>query len=354
MEEHKNKKIISLFSGTGGLDRGFENEGYKIAWANEYDKDIWETYEANFPKTKLSKESIVKIDPAEIPFRPEGIIGGPPCQSWSEAGSHRGINDDRGKLFFDYIKFIREKRPKFFLAENVAGLLFSRHSDALDNIFDNFLELGYNVSFSLLNANDYGVPQDRKRVIIVGYPVSYDEHFEPPKPDEKEDRKTLKDSIWDLRKGARPALEKNRANKKLKTPNHEYMIGNFSSMYMSRNRVRSWEEPSFTIQAGGRHAPCHPQAPKFQKVHKDLWKYDPSVEENKYRRLSVRECARIQTFPDDHIFHYKNVPDGYKMIGNAVAVDFAARIAKKIRLDMKRLSNMPIEFNKKGTLQKNI
>mgnify|MGYP002001601267 CR=1 FL=1 len=83
------------------------------------------------------------------------------------------------------------------------------------------------------------------------------------------------------------------------------MIGGFSSMYMSRNRVRTWNEPSFTIQAGGRHAPCHPQAPRFIKIHKDLWKYDPSVSEDKYRRLSVRECARIQTFPDEHIFHYK-------------------------------------------------
>ncbi len=341
-------KIVSLFSGTGGLDKGFENEGFKISWANEYDKDIWATFENNFPNTTLDKRSIVDIDPADAPDC-DGIIGGPPCQSWSEAGALRGIDDDRGKLFYDYIKFIKEKRPKFFLAENVAGILFSRHSEALDNIFENFLELGYNVSYWLLDANDYGVPQNRKRVIIVGYPVSYEEHFMPPEPEEY--KPNLKDVIYDLRKNATPALENNRPNPKLKIPNHEYMIGGFSTMYMSRNRIRSWDEPSFTIQAGGRHAPCHPQAPKFELVKKDLRRFAKD-KEDLYRRLTVRECARIQTFPDSHIFKYKNVADGYKMIGNAVAVDFASKLAKKIKKDLRRMSNMPIKFNKKGSLLK--
>jgi DNA (cytosine-5)-methyltransferase 1 len=340
-------KIVSLFSGTGGLDRGFENEGFKVVWANEYDKSIWSTFESNFPHTVLDKRNIVDINPNDAPAC-DGIIGGPPCQSWSEAGAARGINDPRGQLFNDYIKFIKAKKPKFFLAENVQGLLFSKHSDALDNIFKAFLKIGYNVSYHLLNSNDYGVPQDRKRVIIVGYPVSYGEHFIPPEPEEY--KPTLKDAIWDLRKNAKPALRKNKANPKLKIPNHEYMIGSFSTMYMSRNRVRSWDEPSFTIQAGGRHAPCHPQAPKMVKVKKDKMKFKHGSTKL-YRRLSVRECARIQTFPDSHIFNYESVPDGYKMIGNAVAVDFAAKIAAKIRDDLKRLGNMPVDFNKKGTLK---
>ena len=108
------------------------------------------------------------------------------------------------------------------------------------------------------------------------------------------------------------------------------MIGSFSSMFMSRNRVRNWDEPSFTIQAGGRHAPIHPNAPKMKKVKTDSFKF---CENNlhKYRRLSVRECARIQTFPDDFVFFYEKVADAYKMIGNAVPVKLAEIIALEIR-----------------------
>ena len=105
-------------------------------------------------------------------------------------------------------------------------------------------------------------------------------------------------------------------------PNHEYMHGGFSTIYMSRNRVRGWDEPSFTIQAGGRHAPIHPQAPKMLKVGQDEMKFVEGAE-HLYRRLTVRECARIQTFPDTFIFHYNTVAAGYKMVGNAVPVNFA-------------------------------
>jgi DNA (cytosine-5)-methyltransferase 1 len=107
------------------------------------------------------------------------------------------------------------------------------------------------------------------------------------------------------------------------------MVGGFSTMFMSRNRVRSWDEPSFTIQAGGRHAPIHPQAPKMEFVEKNLRTFKKGYEEL-YRRLSVRECARIQTFPDDFIFIYNNVAAGYKMIGNAVPVELGRVLAESI------------------------
>ena len=137
----------------------------------------------------------------------------------------------------------------------------------------------------------------------------------------------------------KPALEKNHANdpSTLEIPNHEVMNGAFSTIYMSRNRVRSWDEPSFTIQAGGRHAPIHPQAPKMIKVAKDDQIFVPG-KEDLYRRLSVRECARIQTFPDNFIFKYDRVGDGYKMIGNAVPVEFARHLADKIAKDIKNFS----------------
>ena len=131
-----------------------------------------------------------------------------------------------------------------------------------------------------------------------------------------------------------PAKEKNQSNyEKCKVPNHEYMIGGFSTIYMSRNRVRPWNGQSFTIQAGGRHAPIHPQAPEMEHVEKNKKIFVPD-KEHLYRRLSVRECARIQTFPDDFIFDYDNIAEGYKMIGNAVPVDFAKILADQIKSDL--------------------
>ena len=321
-------KIATLFAGAGGLDLGFEQAGFDIVWANEYDRTIWDTYRYNFPETTLDTRSIIEVEPDDLPTC-DGIVGGPPCQSWSEAGMLRGIDDVRGQLFLEYIRILKAKRPLFFLAENVSGIVFNRHSKAFNRILQTFCEIGYNVSYHLLNANDYGVPQDRERVIIVGYLAQYGKHFEPPPP--MLFKPTLKDAIWDLRENAVAALEKNKQNPKVKFSNHEYFIGGFSSIYMSRNRVRPWDRPSFTIQAGGRHAPLHPQAPEMISVGKDMRKF---VEGAEYRRLSVRECARIQTFPDNHKFIYEYVADGYKMIGNAVPVNFANALAVQIQKDI--------------------
>jgi len=324
-------KLVSLFTGAGGLDLGFEKAGFEIVWANEYDKSIWETFEHNFPHTKLDKRSIVEVQSSEIP-QVDGIIGGPPCQSWSEAGAGRGINDKRGQLFHDYIRLLKEKQPKFFLAENVSGILHPKHAEAFSKIISEFEGAGYEISQKLLNANEYDVPQDRLRVIIIGYRKDLKKKFEFPEPQKY--KPVLKDAIYDLRL-AKPARDKNKTNGDvLKIPNHEYMNGGFSSIYMSRNRVRSWDEPSFTIQAGGRHAPIHPQAPKMKFISQNERIFVPG-QEHKYRRLSVRECARIQTFPDDYIFKYVDIANGYKMIGNAVPVNFANHIAQKIMADLK-------------------
>lgn len=324
-------KIVSLFTGAGGLDLGFKKAGFEVVWANEFDSTIWETFEKNFPETTLDKRSITDIPAPEVPDA-LGIIGGPPCQSWSEAGAGRGIHDHRGQLFFEYIRLLREKQPTFFLAENVSGILYPKHQEAFGEILKQFESIGYYVAYKLLNAHHYGVPQDRLRVIIVGYhkkKIGFSFEF----PNFSSKRLTLKDAIFDLRL-AKPAKPMNKTNgDNLKIPNHEYMTGGFSTIYMSRNRVRSWDEPSFTIQAGGRHAPIHPQAPKMKFISQNK-RIFVSGKEHLYRRLSVRECARIQTFPDNFIFHYKDVANGYKMIGNAVPVEFARNIALKIKEDM--------------------
>ncbi len=339
--------IVSFFAGAGGLDLGFQKAGFKVVWANEYDKEIWETYAKNHPHTILDKRSIVEIPSIDVP-ECDGIIGGPPCQSWSEAGALRGIEDKRGQLFFDFIRILEAKQPKFFLAENVSGMLLDRHSSALSNIKELFRNagVGYELSFEMLNACDYNVPQDRKRIFFIGIRKDLNFVFQFPKPNFK--KITLQDVIFDLKDTAIPALNFNKTNgDKCVVPNHEYMVGDFSSIFMSRNRVRSWDEQSFTIQAGGRHAPIHPQAPKMKFIEQDIRIFVPGSE-HLYRRLSVRECARIQTFPDNFIFIYSNVPAGYKMIGNAVPVNLAKFLAESIKQQLTDYENKNrIDFIKK-------
>ncbi len=336
--------IVSLFAGCGGLDLGFAKAGFKTIWANEWDKEIWHTYESNHVNTHLDRRDIREIASTKIPDC-IGIVGGPPCQSWSEAGRQKGIKDDRGRLFLEYIRILQDKQPLFFLAENVSGMLHKKHDLALKNIVAAFEEAGYEVRFKLLDAVNFNVPQQRKRVILVGFRQDLQRAFNFETVNghrsyterrcvnfvKQQPKLTLKDAIWDLRESALAAKAKNKTNAEAcLIANHEYAVGGFSSMYMSRNRVRSWQEPSFTIQASSRHAPIHPQANKMINVGRDKFIFDPDSP-YPYHRLSVRECARIQTFPDDFIFYYQNLNAGYKMIGNAVPVNFSLALATAIK-----------------------
>ena len=193
---------------------------------------------------------------------------------------------------------------------------------------DNFKDAGYKVIIKKINASLVGVPQDRERVIFFG--LRNDLNIEPTLDLVKQPEKHLEDAIRDLVDSAVPALANNTANKTLIIPNHEYFTGDFSSMYMSRNRVRAWNECGYTVQASGRQCQLHPQAPKMEKIGIDKCQFVPG-KEHLYRRLTVRECARLQGFPDDFIFIYDKVDDGYKMVGNAVPVPLAYEIAKYIK-----------------------
>lgn len=324
-------KIISLFSGCGGLDLGFENAGFKIILANEFDKKIWETYKINHPDTALIEGDIRDLKENMFPNNVDGIIGGPPCQSWSEAGSLKGINDERGKLFFEYIRVLKYVKPKFFLAENVSGMLANRHSEAVKNIIEQFEECGYNVSLTLVNAKDYGVAQERKRVFYLGFRKDLDIDFVFPKGSTKDDDKkiSLRDVIFDLQDSAVPAKGKNKHNEEC-VNNNEYFTGAYSPIFMSRNRVKSWDEQAFTVQASGRQCQLHPIAPKMKKVEKNKYIFTQG-QEHLYRRMTVREVARIQGFPDTFKFLYDDVDMAYKMIGNAVPVNLAYEIALAIK-----------------------
>ena len=327
------KKLISLFSGCGGLDLGFEMAGFEIPIANEFDKTIYETFKINHPKTRLIEGDIRKIDCSVFEELGEidGIIGGPPCQSWSEAGSLRGINDERGKLFFEYIRILMAIKPKFFLAENVSGMLANRHNEAVNNIISMFDTAGYDVTVNLVNAKDYGVAQERKRVFYIGFRKDLNIKFIFPKGSTLDDNRkiTLRDVIWDLKDTAVPSIAKNYHNSKA-INNNEYFTGAYSPIFMSRNRVKGWDEQAFTVQASGRQCQLHPQAPKMIKVATNVYRFVKD-KESLYRRMTIREVARVQGFPDDFKFVYNNVNDAYKMIGNAVPVNLAYEVALSIK-----------------------
>lgn len=320
--------VVSLFAGAGGMDLGFERAGFAVPVANEYDRRICPTYRLNHPGTRLIEGDICGVDASMLPAGTDGVIGGPPCQSWSAAGARRGIRDPRGRLFYEYIRILSIVRPRFFVAENVPGMLAERNAGAVEHIMELFSETGYRVRYQVLNANDYAVPQERKRVFYVGFRNDIpSDAYRYPAP--MAYKPTLRDAIWDLRDSAVPS-DDNKHRTDLATLNHESYVGGFSPIYMSRNRVRSWDEPAFTVQASGRQCQLHPQAPKMERVGVDLMKFSESVPPELYRRLTVRECARVQTFPDSFEFLYSDVDIGYKMVGNAVPVNLAYAVAKSI------------------------
>lgn len=347
-------KVISLFSGCGGLDLGFERAGFEIPIANEFDKTIWETFKINHPNTKLIEGDIRNIKESDFPDEIDGIIGGPPCQSWSEAGALRGINDARGKLFYEYIRILKDKKPKFFLAENVSGMLANRHAEAVQNILKMFKECGYDVSLTLVNAKDYGVAQERKRVFYIGFRDDLHIDFTFPKgsTEKDEDKITLKDIIWDLKDTAVPTLSRNKHNPAA-INNNEYFTGAYSPIFMSRNRVKQWDQQAFTVQASGRQCQLHPQAPKMEKVGLNKCQFVPG-KESLYRRMTVREVARVQGFPDDFKFIYTDTDNAYKMIGNAVPVNLAYEVACGIKAALENTNKRTPKLEDSTDIQKSV
>lgn len=153
-------KVVSFFSGCGGLDLGFEQAGFDVVWATDNDPAVHDTYRFNHPSTYLCTKDMRELTMDEIP-ECDGFIGGPPCQSWSEGGKQRGLDDERGKMFLTYIQFIRAKKPKFFVIENVKGILSTKHFETFMAMLEEIKVAGYVVYYQLMNAIDYHVPQER-------------------------------------------------------------------------------------------------------------------------------------------------------------------------------------------------
>lgn len=319
--------VVSLFAGCGGLDFGFEQAGFNVIWANENDETIHDTYRLNHPNTILNTSDIRTLTGDDIPDC-DGIIGGPPCQAWSEGGKRLGIKDPRGQLFLDYVRIVKDKKPKFFLIENVQGILDEKHKQSLEGFMNELRDSGYNISYELLNAADFYVPQDRFRVFFIGIRKDFSEKFVFPKV-VCISHITLRNAIGDIVENPRYYSDEIVEGNHPTRINHDVYTGPYDAKYMARNRVRGWNETSFTMQAQARNAPLHPQAPKMMFISNFQRSFVKGYE-HLYRRLSVRECARIQTFPDSFRFLYKDVKDGYKMVGNAVPPRLAWYLAVQI------------------------
>lgn len=321
-------KVASFFAGCGGLDLGFRQAGFDVVWANELEPSVHETYMRNHPGTELCIRDLNDVTPDEIPDC-DGFIGGPPCQPWSLAGKQGGLGDVRGKVFLKYIELIARKQPKFFLIENVKGLLDEAFADVFNDMLQQLEVAGYDVSYKLLNAINYRVPQNRERVFIIGFRkdlhVTY--HFPAPTCEEPI---SLELAIGDIKDDPYSYTEEQLVISAVhRRMNHDVITGCFGDYYLKANRRRDWIQPSFTIHATALNEPLHPSSPKMKFVKTEQWAFRGDIK--KYRRLSVRECARIQTFPDSFEFYYTNIKDGYRMVGNAVPPRMAFALAGSIR-----------------------
>ncbi|MFF5994095.1 DNA cytosine methyltransferase [Lysinibacillus sp. KU-BSD001] len=339
--------VVSLFSGCGGFDLGFELAGLvatigeeqaMTAFRSQEDfnairhqsifhtiytvdcfKEANQSYSFNFPANAQQTIDIRKVH--HFP-KADLVIGGFPCTGYSEGGL-RLIDDERNFLYIHFIRCITQAKPDVFVAENVKGLMTIGKGEVIKQITEDFAACGYDVQYQLLSSEQYGVPQLRERVFIVGVKKGLGFKYNYPQPTHGEGLLpfvTLREAIGDLEANPGP-----------------YFTGSYSSIYMSRNRKKRWDEQSFTIQASGRQAPLHPSGLPMEKVGKDEWSF-PDGEEA-HRRLSVREIARIQTFPDWFTFSdggNQNVTENnrldkqYKQIGNAVPVLLAKAVADPI------------------------
>ncbi|MFP3155088.1 DNA cytosine methyltransferase [Lachnospiraceae bacterium ZAX-1] len=306
---NKSYTMVSLFAGAGGLDLGFEKSGFNVIWANDIDKDACATHR-RWSKAQVVQGDIGKIGMNNIPSS-DIVTGGFPCQGFSLAGP-RKLDDKRNSLYKHFVKLVEDRQPYIFVAENVKGILTLGEGSILEAIIEDFSDkgVGYNVFPTLVNAADYGVPQDRWRVIMMGIRKDIGiSEYTFPEPCSK--KVTLKEALHNMPEP--------------KTA--DICQGAYSSRYMSRNRKRGWEQVSYTIPAMSKQVALHPSSPDMIKVGEDLWEFG---EEGVTRRLSWQEAAVIQTFPSNMVFE-GSLTSKYKQIGNAVPVKLAEVVAKDVK-----------------------
>jgi len=302
--------VISLFSGAGGFDLGLIAAGHKVVWANDILPEAVETYRLNIGD-HITCCDITNVDFSQVPDA-EMIIGGFPCQGFSIANMKRRRDDQRNILYLEYLRALNEKRPKYFLAENVRGILSLDKGKVFEKILADFRECGYVIQFKLVNASDYGVPQNRYRVFIFGVRNDLEDipEFDLPKTHGKGmlPKRTIGEALLNI-----PEPEENH-----QLLNHVYSKYKIKNNGFINHRTVDPDKPSPTVTArgdnkGGAMINHHPK---------------------NHRRLSVRETAIIQTFPLEFEF-CGNMTMCYLQIGNAVPPD----LAKVIGVFMKNLED---------------
>lgn len=317
MKQTKKYSVLSLFSGCGGLDLGFvggfsflnknyEKRNFEITWANDIDKSSCETFRKNFNEDIVCGDITKILHGGEqdsffdkpFPNSIDIVLGGFPCQDFSHAGKRMGFNSKRGLLYLSMVEVIERTKPLIFIAENVKGLLTMDKGKAIQTIIKDFEALGYNVRHKLLTAADYGVPQIRQRVIIVGTKKGKLPPFEFPEPIlGKNNWVNLKRAIGDLEELEEGAV-----------PNH------------------FWSKAKKNNGQGNSTVSSIKPGPTMRTEHHGNieWHW------NEKRRLSAREAARIQSFPDNFVFH-PSTSSAYKQIGNAVPPVLAWHIAMAVQ-----------------------
>ena len=395
--KRKKPSVVGLFSGCGGLDLGFKQAGFNILWANDFDQDSVTTYRENIGD-HITLGDITKIPSKNIPSNFDVLLGGFPCQGFSVANKKRSVKDERNFLYLEMKRIIEDKKPKFFVAENVKGILSLGKGAVMEMIINDFRKIGYKVDYRLLTASDYGIPQHRQRVFIIGNRIGKENPYPKITHGLKNDLfnpklqpfVTTKDAIGHLasvRTRDKPFRHKNvtiynhvaRMNVSDKFWGRKHDVNQFDICdYLKKWREGSgWSTKKIDDYFGYAHTAGHwfrkdnnsgsiPNPDDWRELKKLLKfdsKYDkqvteleekkivfeqslrisnweepsdtitatgPEIHPNKKRRLSVRECAILQTFPDDFVFHGA-IGSMYKQIGNAVAVDLAYQIGKLIK-----------------------
>lgn len=323
--------VIELFAGAGGLAIGLENAGLKCVALNEIDKYACQTLRTNRPNWNVFEGDIKNFNFSTFKNKVDIVTGGFPCQAFSYAGKKLGLNDARGTLFYEFARVVQEVNPAICLGENVRGLLSHENGKTLQGMISVLDEIGYRVvPVQVLKAVNYRVPQKRERLILIGIRKDIDLNFEYPKPHNK--IFTLKDALKKGELFESDVPESNGAkypkNKKkvldLVPPKgywrdlpldiqKEYMGGSFYLGGGKTGMARriGWDEPSLTLT-------CSPAQKQTERCHPD-----------ETRPFTVREYARIQTFPDDWIFSGP-LSQQYKQIGNAVPVNLGQEIGYSI------------------------
>ncbi len=295
-------KAVSLFSGCGGSDAGVIASGFEIVMANDklpYARDV---YQANHACTDYVLCDVTKV---KIFPRAELLVGCYPCQGFSQGGV-RQPSAKINTLYLEFARALKDIQPKAFVVENVSGMVRKNFSHLLHDQFKVFIEAGYRVTAQVLNAADFGVAQERKRIFIVGIrdDLGVDYQFPEPTHGRGTDKphKTIAQAIGDL-----PAW-----------PEGEFYEREFHWYYLSRNRRQDWHQASKTIVANPRHMPLHPISPALKKLEHNIWVFENDLPA---RRFSYREAARLQGFSNNFVF--PDTPAGsldmrYRVAGNAV------------------------------------